>query len=41
MSFVTEVIVGNEERECAKLGKAAMLEGCALNELEEDIVDAE
>lgn len=29
MSFVTEVIPGNDERECAKLGKAA-IDGAGL-----------
>lgn len=37
MSLVTEVIVGNEERECAKLGNAAMEADCALYVLLDDM----
>ena len=38
MSLVTEVILGNADRECAKLGNAAILDVCAV---EEDMLDEE
>lgn len=38
MSLVTEVMVGKEEREWAKLGKAAMDADCVLYVLPEDML---